>query len=58
MDQPTVRAKVNAALTKKYSGSQVKHALDVVIEALAKIPIRYSSPPDWPGRLPLTTAVS
>ena len=44
MDEPTVRAKVNAALTKKYSGAQVKHALDVVIDALSKDPDKIAVP--------------
>ncbi len=36
MEDPEVRAKVNAVLTKKYSGAKVRHALDVIQEALDK----------------------
>lgn len=34
MEDPEVMAKVNAVLTKKYSGAKVRHALDVIQEAL------------------------
>ncbi len=36
MEDPEAMAKVNAVLTKKYSGSKVRHALDVIQEALEK----------------------
>lgn len=36
MEDPEVMAKVNAVLTKKYSGAKVRHALDVIQEALEK----------------------
>ncbi len=36
MEEPEVRAKVNAVLTKKYTGATVRHALDVILEALGK----------------------
>ncbi len=36
MEDPEVRGKVNEVLTKKYSGAKVRHALDVVQEALDK----------------------
>lgn len=36
MEDPDVRTKVNAVLTKKYSGGKVRHALDVIQEALEK----------------------
>lgn len=36
MEDPEVMAKVNAVLTKKYSGAKVRHALDVIQEALDK----------------------
>lgn len=36
MEDPDVRTKVNAVLTKKYSGAKVRHALDVIQEALEK----------------------
>ncbi len=36
MEDPDVRAKVNAALTRKYSGVQIRHALDVILEVLEK----------------------
>lgn len=44
MEEPMVRARVNAALTKKYSGARVRHALDVIIEALSKDPDRIAIP--------------
>ncbi len=34
MEDPEVKAKVNAVLTKKYSGAKVRHALDVIQEVL------------------------
>ncbi len=36
MEDPEVRTKVNAVLTKKYSGAKVRHALDVIQEVLEK----------------------
>jgi heterodisulfide reductase subunit B len=36
MEDNDVRAKVNAVLTKKYSGAKVRHALDVIQEVLDK----------------------
>jgi heterodisulfide reductase subunit B len=36
MEDPEVRAKVNAVLTKKYSGAKIRHALDVILEVLEK----------------------
>jgi heterodisulfide reductase subunit B len=36
MEDSEVRAKVNAVLTKKYSGAKVRHALDVIQEVLDK----------------------
>jgi heterodisulfide reductase subunit B len=36
MEDPEVKAKVNAVLTKKYSGAKVRHALDVIQEVLDK----------------------
>ncbi len=36
MEDPQVRAKVNAVLTEKYAGAKVRHALDVVLEVLQK----------------------
>lgn len=36
MEDPETRARVNAVLTKKYSGATVRHALDVVLEVLEK----------------------
>ncbi len=36
MEDPEVRARVNAVLTKKYSGAQVRHALDVILEVLGQ----------------------
>lgn len=36
MEDPEVNAKVNAVLTRKYSGAQVRHALDVILEVLGK----------------------
>ena len=44
MEEPAVMAKVNATLTKKYSGAQIKHALDVIIEALRKDPDKIAVP--------------
>jgi heterodisulfide reductase subunit B len=36
MEEPEVRAKVNAVLTKEYTGATVRHALDVILEVLGK----------------------
>jgi heterodisulfide reductase subunit B len=36
MEDPDVRARVNAVLAKKYSGAKVRHALDVIQEVLEK----------------------
>ena len=36
MEDPETRAKVNAVLTKKYSGAKIRHALDVILEVLEK----------------------
>jgi heterodisulfide reductase subunit B len=36
MEDPEVKAKVNAVLTKKYSGAQIRHALNVILEVLEK----------------------
>jgi heterodisulfide reductase subunit B len=36
MEDPEIRAKVNAVLTRKYSGAQIRHALDVILEVLEK----------------------
>lgn len=36
MEEPEVKAKVNAVLTRKYSGAKVRHALDVILEVLEK----------------------
>jgi heterodisulfide reductase subunit B2 len=36
MEDPEVKAKVNAVLTRKYSGAQVRHALDVILEVLGQ----------------------
>lgn len=36
MEEPETRAKVNAVLTKKYSGAKIRHALDVILEVLEK----------------------
>jgi heterodisulfide reductase subunit B len=36
LEEPQVREKVNVALEKKYSGSSIRHALDVILESLAK----------------------
>jgi heterodisulfide reductase subunit B len=36
MEEPEVKAKVNAVLTKKYTGAQIRHALDVMLEVLEK----------------------
>ena len=36
MDDPDIKAKVNAVLTKKYTGAQIRHALDVMLEVLEK----------------------
>jgi len=34
MEEPEIRDRVNAVLTDKYTGSTIRHALDVVLEAL------------------------
>ncbi len=36
LEEPEIREKVNAVLEKKYSGSKIRHALDVILEALAE----------------------
>lgn len=36
MEDPAIRAKVNAVLTKKYTGADVRHALEIILEALQK----------------------
>jgi heterodisulfide reductase subunit B len=36
MEEPEVRAKVNAVLTRNYSGARIRHALDVILEVLEK----------------------
>lgn len=36
MESSETRAKVNAVLTKKYSGARIRHALDVILEVLEK----------------------
>jgi heterodisulfide reductase subunit B len=36
MEEPEVKAKVNAVLTKKYAGAQIRHALDIMLEVLEK----------------------
>lgn len=36
MEDPEVRAKVNAVLTRKYNGAQIRHALEVILEVLEK----------------------
>jgi heterodisulfide reductase subunit B len=36
LEEPEVREKVNAVLDKKYSGARVRHALDVILEALTE----------------------
>jgi heterodisulfide reductase subunit B2 len=36
LEEPETREKVNAALEKKYSGAKIRHALDVILEALAE----------------------
>jgi heterodisulfide reductase subunit B len=36
LEEPEVLAKVNAVLTKKYTGVKVRHALDVILEFLAE----------------------
>lgn len=36
MEDPQVRAKVNAVLTEKYTGADVRHALDVILDVLQK----------------------
>lgn len=34
LEEPEIRAKVNAVLTRKYESARIKHALDVILEAL------------------------
>ncbi len=34
MEEPEVQAKVNAVLTRKYSGAKIRHALDVILDQL------------------------
>ena len=36
LEEPEVREKVNAVLDKKYSGAKIRHALDVILEALTE----------------------
>ena len=36
LEEPEILAKVNAVLTKKYSGAKIHHALNVILEALAE----------------------
>ncbi|MHB8117440.1 MAG: CoB--CoM heterodisulfide reductase iron-sulfur subunit B family protein [Methanothrix sp.] len=36
LEEPEILEKVNAVLDKKYSGSKIRHALDVILEALAE----------------------
>ncbi len=36
MEEPEIRARVNAVLTKKYEGARIRHALDVILEVLEK----------------------
>ncbi len=36
MEDPETRDRVNSLLTKKYVGAQIRHALDVILETLAK----------------------
>jgi heterodisulfide reductase subunit B len=36
LEETKTREKVNAVLDKKYSGSKIRHALDVILEALAE----------------------
>jgi heterodisulfide reductase subunit B len=36
MEDPQIRAKVNAVLTKEYTGAEVRHVLDVILEVLQK----------------------
>ena len=36
LEEPEVREKVNAVLDQKYSGATIRHALDVILESLAK----------------------
>jgi heterodisulfide reductase subunit B len=38
MEEPSVRARVNAVLAKPYQGAQVKHVLEVVLDELQKDP--------------------
>lgn len=36
MEDPAIRAKVNGVLTKKYTGADVRHALEIILETLQK----------------------
>jgi heterodisulfide reductase subunit B len=36
MEDPQIRAKVNAVLSKEYTGAEVRHALDVILDVLEK----------------------
>jgi heterodisulfide reductase subunit B len=36
LEVPEVRSKVNAVLTKRYEGAQIRHVLDVILEVLQK----------------------
>ncbi len=36
MEDPAIRAKVNAVLTKKYTGADVRHALEIILDVLSK----------------------
>jgi len=36
LEEPEILAKVNAVLTKKYSGGKIHHALDVILDTLAE----------------------
>jgi heterodisulfide reductase subunit B len=36
LEEPEILEKVNAVLDKKYSGAKIRHALDVILEALAE----------------------
>jgi heterodisulfide reductase subunit B len=36
LEEPEIRERVNGVLEKKYSGSKIRHALDVILEALTE----------------------
>jgi heterodisulfide reductase subunit B len=36
LEEPEIREKVNAVLDKRYSGSKIRHALDVILETLTE----------------------